>query len=72
MDRFRRVAIIALALVVLFTFTVPVFAQATPQATPETLPETGAVGAPWAAVVIGAGIIVLAAGLALPLARRTR
>jgi hypothetical protein len=69
MVRFKRVAIIALATLVLLTLTVPVFAQ-TP--TPELLPETGGVGTPWAAIVIGAGVIVLAAGLALPLARRTR
>ena len=73
MDRIRRVAAIVLAIMVLFSFALPVFAQtATPQATPETLPETGGVGAPWAAIVIGAGVLVLAAGLALPLARRPR
>jgi hypothetical protein len=73
MDRFKRVAIIALALLVLLTLTIPALAQeATPAATPEMLPETGGVGTPWAAVVIGAGVLVLAAGLALPLARRTR
>ena len=72
MDRLRRVAIIALAMLILFSLTIPVLAQtATPEATPETLPETGGAGAPWAAIVIGAGVFALAAGLALPLARRT-
>lgn len=69
MDRFKRVAIITLAMLVLLTLTIPVLAQ-TP--TPEMLPETGGTGVPWAAVVTGAGVIILAAGLALPLARRTR
>ena len=69
MDRFKRVGTIALAMLILFSLTIPVFAQ-TP--TPEVLPELGGAGAPWAAIVIGAGVIVLAAGLALPLARRIR